>query len=68
MASELSEKSFKALAENANDGIILIEMDGNIVYVNNCFKKISGYNDLGLQKSSLKILQNTGRNLICWKR
>jgi len=63
-----SEKSFRALAENANDGIILIEMDGNIVYVNNCFGKISGYNDLGHQKSNInKLIKTTEREKL-WER
>ena len=38
-----SEENFKTLAENANDGIILIDECGNIVYVNRCFGKICGY-------------------------
>ena len=38
-----SEENFKTLAENANDGIILIDECGNIVYVNRCFGKILGY-------------------------
>ena len=63
-----SEKSFRALAENANDGIILIEMDGNIVYVNNCFGRISGYNDLGLQKFSINKLIETTECEKLWER
>jgi PAS domain S-box-containing protein len=47
------EKNFKALAENANDGIILIEEGGKIIYVNSCFAKISGYSVSELQKYGL---------------
>ena len=63
-----SEKSFRALAENANDGIILIEMDGDIVYVNNCFKKMSDYTDLGLQKSIINQLIETSEREKLWER
>ena len=38
-----NEKNFKTLAENANDGIILIEACGKILYANSYFEKISGY-------------------------
>lgn len=48
-----SEKNFRTLAENANDGIILIEGCGNIVYVNSCFGKISGYSVPELLKSGV---------------
>ena len=51
-----SEKGFKTLVENANDGIIVIKMDGNIVYTNKCFAKICGYNDLGFLKHSIDSL------------
>jgi PAS domain S-box-containing protein len=63
-----AEKSFRALVENANDGIILIKMDGDIVYANRCFGKISEYNDLGLQKTSInKLIETTEREKL-WER
>jgi PAS domain S-box-containing protein len=39
-----SENNFRTLAENANDGIILIGAKGNVMYVNRCFAETSGYN------------------------
>ncbi len=45
-----SEKNFKTLAENANDGIILFDMDGKIVYANSWFEKVTGYSGSGIMK------------------
>ena len=59
-----SEKSFKTLAENANDGIILIEGAGKIIYVNSWFEKISGYRDSELQEYGLaKLVDPAERQL-----
>ena len=38
-----SENNFRILAENANDGIVLIGADGNFIYANRSFAEISGY-------------------------
>ena len=55
-----SEKNFKTLVENANDGIILIEGCGNIVYVNSWFGKISGYSVPELLNSGINQLIDAG--------
>jgi len=39
-----SENNFRALAENANDGIVLIGAEGNFIYANSSFAETSGYN------------------------
>ena len=38
-----SENNFRTLAENANDGIILIGTEGNVMYANRCIAETSGY-------------------------
>lgn len=38
-----SELNFRALAENANDGMLIAEKDGAIVYVNERIAEITGY-------------------------
>ena len=57
-----SEKSFRTLAENANDGIILIEGCGKIVYVNSWFGKISGYSVPELLKNGVNKLIDPGES------
>ena len=51
-----SEKNFKTLAENANDGITLVEGHGNIVYVNRWFEEMSGYGAHELLKCGMNKL------------
>ena len=38
-----SEKNFKKIAENASDGIVLLEKDGKTVYANSGCEKITGF-------------------------
>jgi PAS domain S-box-containing protein len=42
-ALRASEKNFRALAENAYDGIMIVAENGSIVYVNNRLSEITGY-------------------------
>lgn len=62
-----SERSFRALAENANDGIILIKMNGHIVYANKCFAKISGLNDRGPLKPNINNLIEPSESDRIWE-
>ncbi|MGV7224760.1 MAG: PAS domain S-box protein [Nitrospinales bacterium] len=55
-----SGENFKILAENANDGIILLEGNGNIVYANKWFGKISGYRVAELLNCGVNILIDAG--------
>jgi PAS domain S-box-containing protein len=38
------ENNFRALVENAADGIIMVGAEGNVIYANRCFAETSGYN------------------------
>ncbi len=38
-----SELNFRALAENANDGMLIVDVDGAIVYVNGQIAEVTGY-------------------------
>jgi len=51
-----SEQNFKALAENANDGILIAVDEGDYVYVNNRAAEITGYSVAELLKLSMKDL------------
>ncbi len=51
-----SEENFKALADNANDGILVGVGDGVIVYANERIAKILGYTLKQLQKKRVKEL------------
>ncbi len=54
---QASEESFRALAENANDGIIIARgKDGDIVYVNKRISEITGYSAAELLKLTIKDL------------
>ncbi len=48
-----SENNFKKLAENARDGIVLIEKDGKTAYVNSWCEKISGYSAAEIMKDGV---------------
>lgn len=48
-----SENNFRALAETANDGIVLATGQGRFVYANQCYADISGYSIPELQKMSI---------------
>ena len=43
-----AENGFRVLAENANDGIALVKMDGSMIYANKYLSKISGYDNSDL--------------------
>ena len=43
--NELSERSFRALIENAHDGIVLYDRDGNIKFASSSVMKLGGYHD-----------------------
>lgn len=43
--SELSEKRFRALIENAHEGIVLYDVHGKIAYASKSVKKVCGYSE-----------------------
>src|SRR5678815_1629655 len=43
--NELSERSFRALIENAHDGIVLYDREGNIKFASSSVMKLGGYHD-----------------------
>lgn len=45
---KLSEKSFRALIENAHDGIVLYDQTGKIKFASSSVKKIAGYREAEL--------------------
>jgi len=49
-----SEENFRSLAENANDGIAIINLNGNIVYANRRFADMTGSSIDELLTSSIK--------------
>ena len=51
-----SELNFRALAENANDGMLIVEVDGTIVYVNQQIAELTGYDSSELLGSNMKRL------------
>ncbi|MFZ4400724.1 MAG: PAS domain S-box protein [Bacteroidales bacterium] len=50
---EESEIRFKAISEQANDGISLADLNGKYIYVNQAFCKIVGYSELELLQMSV---------------
>jgi PAS domain S-box-containing protein len=52
----ISERNFRALAENANNGIILATGEGIHIYANERFAQISGYSVAELLKMSVREL------------
>jgi PAS domain S-box-containing protein len=46
--NELSERNFRALIENAHDGIVLYDRDGNIKFASSSVMKLAGYRDTEL--------------------
>jgi len=55
-ASEESEQNFRALAENANDGILIIGGEGIYIYANKKAAEITGYTVSELVGSTIKDL------------
>ena len=49
-----AEGNFKALAENANDAILLLSKEGNVFYANQRASDISGYNASELRRKSFR--------------
>ena len=56
-----SEESFRALAENASDGIIITSADGGIVYANKQASEITGHTVDELLQTDIKKLAYPGR-------
>jgi two-component system NtrC family sensor kinase len=56
-----SEENFRALAENASDGIIITRINGGIAYANRQAAEIAGYTVDGLLKLDVKKLAYPGR-------
>jgi PAS domain S-box-containing protein len=44
-SNELSETTFRALIENAHDGIVLYDYNGNIKFASSSIKKFGGYHE-----------------------
>lgn len=59
---ELSLPLLKVLAENSFDSILITDAteDGNIIYVNEAFKKLTGYDPAEAVGKSPRILQGAG--------
>ena len=68
LALRESESNFRALAENANDGIILIAGKGNFVYANRRFAEISGYSVSNLLKHGIDKLVSPAERELLWQR
>jgi len=55
--SQLSEKSFRALIENAHEGIVLYDHEGSIKFASPSVKKVGGYRESDLiGKSGLEFI------------
>ena len=52
--AEESSENFKALAENANDGIVITGITGDIVYANKLVAEMTGYIPEDLLKINIK--------------
>jgi len=48
-ALRASEEKYRSLASNAEDGVIVLNEEGYIVFVNSAMKKISGYSEAELR-------------------
>tara|TARA_B100000809_G_scaffold248154_1_gene277963 strand:+ start:7752 stop:11267 length:3516 start_codon:yes stop_codon:yes gene_type:complete len=48
-----SEERYRDLFENASDLIQSLDMDGNILYVNNAWKKTLGYSDIEIENKNI---------------
>lgn len=55
-ALEESEVNFRALADNANDGILIIVDDGGFRYANRCMIEITGYSVAELVEMTIREL------------
>jgi PAS domain S-box-containing protein len=55
-----SEENFRALAENAGDGIVILRRDATLAYANRRAGEISGYGVSELQEMTLSELMNVG--------
>ena len=55
-ALEESEVNFRALADNANDGILIIVDDGGVRYANRCMVEITGYSVAELVEMTIREL------------
>jgi len=51
-----AEGNFKALAENANDAILILHENGRVAYVNNRTLEISGFNHIELREKNFREL------------
>jgi len=63
-----SENNFRTIAENANDGIVLIGAQGNFIYANRCFAEASGYNLDELLTFGFEKLADPSEREILWQR
>lgn len=59
LALKKSEEEYRALIENMNDAIVLVDLFGTIIYVNKKFSSISGYTkEEAIGKNVVKLLLN----------
>ncbi len=67
--TEKSEKRFRAIAEQATEGITLANLEGNYVFVNSAFCKMTGYSEKELLKMTIfEMLENPSLLNISEKR
>ncbi len=60
LAERLSElRIYQDVFESTDDGVVITDVDGNIVKVNQGFEKITGMSSVQLLQQSLEILQNS---------
>jgi len=43
-----SLKTYKQLVDHANHGFVIVDMKGNLLYVNDCFARMHGYKTASL--------------------
>lgn len=54
----LETEKFKQAVDSATDGILILKIDGNIIYSNLAWSKITGYTDRELVGQNIRLLQN----------
>jgi PAS domain S-box-containing protein len=56
--NEMSEAKYRTIVENINDGLLIINIKGNIISVNNSFSKLVGYSEKQLLNKNISIFFN----------
>ncbi len=60
---EESEERFRAIAEQASEGIALTNLKGNYVFVNSAFSKMTGYSEAELLKLTISDMYKKHENI-----